>query len=173
VASWRIRSPGKDHSRMPGGVLGMILVLDTSAFFAGIPLEGELCTVPEIAAEIRDIAARCRFETLVSAGLLVREPSAESFGPVDRAAAKTGDAPVLSAADRGLLALAYEVKGTVVSDDFAVRNVAAELGLPVRPVLQRPSTSRVWRFRCTGCGRYYDKPGECPVCGAEVKRKLK
>ena len=28
----------------------------------------------------------------------------------------------------------------------------------------------LWRYRCTGCGRYFEDPTkECPVCGSRVK----
>jgi UPF0271 protein len=41
------------------------------------------------------------------------------------------------------------------------------------PISQRRARSIQWKHRCSGCGRYFRHAGECPVCGAPVKRKLK
>jgi UPF0271 protein len=92
---------------------------------------------------------------------------------IENAASVTGDASVLSRADREVLALALDTGAEVVSDDFAVQNVAHHLGIPVVPLQQRKAKKRRWKFRCTGCGRLAEGPGECPVCGSGLKRTLK
>ncbi|HDR74255.1 MAG TPA: NOB1 family endonuclease [Methanoculleus sp.] len=151
----------------------MIKVLDASAFFIDLHLAGPLFTTPAVADEIKDLAAKCRFDACVAAGLTVAEGSAEALGRVLQAAERSGDAGVISDADAGILALALDLQATLVTDDFAVQNVAHRLGIAVQPILQRKAKPRTWKYRCSGCGRYFGHPGICEYCGAEIRRKLK
>ena len=151
----------------------MRYALDASFFFSGAALDGELLAPPSVVEELADLRSRGRLEVLLAAGLSVRSPSGESLDRVAKAARETGDAPRLSAADRDLLALALELGATIVSDDYAVQNVAFALGLGVRGILQGKARSRRWRFRCTGCNRRYASAGTCPECGSPLKRTLK
>jgi UPF0271 protein len=151
-------------------VVRVIRVLDASAFFAEMPLEGTLLTTPSVVEELRDLRSRGRLEALLATGLRVESPGEGYLLRVEEAAARTGDLGVLSPADRDLLALALERGGTVVTDDFALQNAARELGVPVQPILQRRARKVRWRFRCPGCGATGDTPGPCPVCGADRKR---
>lgn len=153
----------------------MTFVLDTSAFFAageaalaGFGPGDRLLTVPSVLAEVRDAAARCRLELALERGLAVLPPSAEALRAVGTGAVASGDAAKLSATDRDLLALALEHGGTLVTDDFALQNAAHRLGVGCRPIAQRRAEARRRGYRCTGCGRYGDGPGECPVCGAAI-----
>jgi len=148
-------------------------VLDATAFFLDIPLEGELVTTPAVVEELLDATSRCRFEAFAAAGLVVSSPGKSSLQEVQRAAAATGDEPVLSRADREILAVALETGAEVVSDDFAVQNVARHLEIPLVPLQQRRARKRMWKFRCPGCGKLAEGPGECPVCGSGLKRTLK
>ncbi|MDD1653746.1 MAG: nucleotide-binding protein [Methanomicrobiales archaeon] len=148
----------------------MIRVLDASAFFAEVPLDGELLTTPSVVEELRDIRAKGRYESLLAAGLHVESPGRDSLRHVADAADRTGDTGALSPADRDLLALALERAGTVVTDDFALQNTARELGIAVQPILQRRARRIRWRFRCPGCGATADRPGPCPVCGSMRER---
>ena len=151
----------------------MTLVLDASVFFSEIPVEGPAWTTPSVVGELADLHAKCRFEALAAMGLSVREPRAEDLARVAAAAVRTGDAGVLSATDREILALALELSAVLVTDDFAVQNVAHRLGIETRSIRQRAARAIRWRYRCSGCGRYWREPGDCPVCGAAIKRKLK
>jgi UPF0271 protein len=153
------------------------LVLDTSAFFLSLPLTGRLFTVPRVEGELKDLRGKARHAVLIDEGMDVRTPGLQFLRDVERIAKKTGDATVLSETDKDLLALACEVKGTLVTDDYAIQNTALTLGIPVQSVIQREATARIWLIRCTGCGKYYDhvptKAGDCPVCGSPLKRKHK
>jgi UPF0271 protein len=126
-----------------------------------------------VVEELNDFHAKCRFEALAAMGLQVREPREEDLERVAAAALQTGDAGVLSATDQDILALALELSALLVTDDFAVQNVAHRLGITIRSIRQRPARAMRWRYRCSGCGRYWREPGECPVCGAPIKRKIK
>jgi len=148
-------------------------VLDASFFFGEFPAEGDLFTVPSVIEELKDIRAKGNFEKLSAQGLRILSPSEESTGRVLTAAGKTRDIAVISGTDRDLLALALDLGADLVTDDFAIQNVALALGVKTVPILQRKARRVRWRYRCSGCGRYADQAGECPVCGAAIKRKLK
>ena len=148
-------------------------VLDTSLFFTEYPLSGDLFTTPSVIAELTDLRSKCRYETLLAQGLLVSEPDKDSLARVQEAAYRVGDAERLSQTDSDILALAFDLGATILSDDFAVQNVALVLSIPVQPVQQRGAKKRVWKFRCSGCKRFYRASGECPVCGSPIKRTIK
>ncbi len=148
-------------------------VLDAGAFFLDISFSGELYSVAAVVAELRDLRAKCRFDLLEQQGLRVMQPGDQALSEVKSAAGRTGDQGVLSIADGAVLALALEIGGEICTDDFAVQNVAKELGIRVHPIQQRKAVKIQWKYRCAGCGRYYKEPGECLVCGAQIKRKLK
>jgi len=151
----------------------MKYVLDASVFFSDLSLEGELYTTPLILGELKDLRSKGRFEALAASGMIVTEPLPVDVGTVRDAASGSGDLTVISQADTEVLALAYSLGAILVTDDFAVQNVADRLGVAVLPVAQRKAKPRRYTFRCTGCGRYAKDPGICEVCGSELKRKLK
>jgi endoribonuclease Nob1 len=151
----------------------MISILDSSVFFSDFPVEFPAYTTHSVVAELIDLRSKCRYEVFLASGLVVRQPGQELLGRVNEAAGRTGDVSVLSQTDFDLLSLALELNGTIVTDDFAVQNVARKLSISILPIHQRSARARVWKFRCSGCGRYFPKTGECPVCGSLIKRKLK
>jgi len=151
----------------------MKVVCDASFFFGEYPLDGELCTTPEVLSELRDLGSKCRFDLLREQGLTIASPNPGSISRVKRAAASSGDLGVLSETDIGLLALADEINGVIATDDFAIQNVAAVLGVATRPILQRKAKKRQWKLVCTGCLREVESGSDCPVCGASLKRRNK
>jgi UPF0271 protein len=151
----------------------MKLVLDASVFFTDRHFEGELYTTPSVCDELLDIRAKGNYEKLCAAGLTVMSPSRESSEQVTAAAITSRDAGVISETDRDLLALARELGAVLYTDDFALQNVALVLGVETHPITQRKAKRVHWKYRCAGCGRYYNHDGECLVCGAAIKRKLK
>ncbi|WAI02260.1 NOB1 family endonuclease [Methanogenium organophilum] len=146
------------------------VVLDASVFFTDLPVEGECYTTPAVLSEIKTQAAKMRLALLEEQGLRIHAPGPAATAEVAVAARKSGDATVLSETDTGILALARELDAAVMTDDFAVQNTAQRLGVPVIPILQRRAKKRTWKYRCTGCGRYWSAPGVCQVCGAEIRR---
>lgn len=151
----------------------MRYVLDATFFFSDMALEGDLYTVPSVHDELKDIRSKSRFDVLCAGGLTVAVPSQDSLDRADATSGKTRDAAVLSGTDRELIALALELDAVLCTDDFAIQNVALVLGVKTLPILQRKARRVRWKYRCSGCGRYADHDGECPVCGAAIKRKLK
>ena len=151
----------------------MNAVLDASFFFGEFHAEGDLFTVPPVVDELKDIRAKGNFEKWCARGLRVQSPTGESRKRVISVAAATKDVTVISAADRDLLALALDLGADLHTDDFAIQNIALVLGVKTTPILQRKARRVHWKYRCSGCGRYAEQDGECPVCGAAIKRKLK
>lgn len=151
----------------------MKAVLDASVFFSEFHPEGELFTTPSVCDELRDIRSKGNFEKLSAGGLRVVSPGPESIERVTAAAKTSRDTGVISATDTDLLAVTLELKAVLYTDDFAIQNVATVLGVETHPIAQKKARRVHWKYRCAGCGRYYDHDGECPVCGAMVKRKLK
>jgi endoribonuclease Nob1 len=151
----------------------MKIVLDASVFFTDRHPEGDLFTTPSVCDELRDIRSKGNYEKLCAAGLTVLSPARESLEAVSVAATTSRDASVISDTDRELLALTRELGAILYTDDFALQNVAIVLGVETHPISQRKAKRVHWKYRCAGCGRYFDHDGECPVCGAAVKRKLK
>ncbi len=151
----------------------MKCILDSSVFFSQYPVEGELYTTPSVLEELLDLRSKGNFEKLHAEGLRIISPTPESRARVREAAEKTRDARVISETDSDLLALALDCDAVIYTDDFALQNVAAELGVAVHPIQQRAAKKIIWKYRCTGCGKYFENDGECPICGAKIKRKLK
>lgn len=151
----------------------MKAVLDASVFFSEFALEGETFTTPSVCDELMDIRSKGNFEKWCAAGLRVITPARTTLHQVAQAAETSRDKSVISATDAELLALALELDAVLYTDDFAIQNVALVLGVKTSPIQQRRAKRIHWKYRCSGCGRYYDHDGECRVCGAAIKRKLK
>lgn len=148
-------------------------VLDASAFIYGMIPDGEIMTPPTVYAEIRDEASALRLELLT--GLAVRQPEGRYVEEIKNEARETGDIVRLSAPDVDLLALAAgeaaEGKDVaILSDDYAVQNVARKIGMAVLPLHQKRITRKiVWEKRCTGCHRTYAAGEVCSVCGSPLR----
>lgn len=153
-----------------------IQIIDTSAFFLSIPLNGRLMTVSRVVNELKDLRGKARLDVLISRGLIVTDPGRDSITAVIDASEKSGDKTVLSETDIDVLALAYEMRGKLFTDDYALQNTARHMGVSICPILQKNSVKKKWRLRCSGCGKYYERMPEgsvCDVCGSPVKRKIK
>ncbi len=151
----------------------MTYVLDATVFFSEWRGAGDLLTTPAVVDELRDSRSRLRYEVFVAEGLKIKTPSLASVEGIRVTITLTGDVLVLSPTDIELLALSIEENATLVTDDFAIQNVARALNIPTISIQQRPASRRTWRYRCRGCGRYFRTPGICPVCGSEMKRTIK
>jgi len=149
----------------------MNYILDASVFFSDFPVQPGSYTTSSVTGELVDLTSKCRFDLLADQGLQVRNPDHPAILKIKEISGKSGDLPVLSGTDIDILALALELEGTIVTDDYAIQNVAKHLGIAVIPIHQRPAKKRTGKYRCQGCGRYYKNTGECPVCGAVIKRK--
>ena len=78
--------------------------------------------------------------------------------------------------------LSLQLKGELVTDDFAVSNVAKNINIKVIPVMTDGIKNIVtWRYYCPGCefdnylisgtNKTRSRITECPRCGSKLKRK--
>ncbi len=152
-------------------------VLDSSAFYAGTAfLSGKKCyTTSVILEEIRHVKTAA-IEGLIDAGnLQVLDPEIRHVNAVKKAAEKTGDVQKLSDADISALALALQLQTALITDDYALANVAATIGVRVSSSSGKGIKEvRKWTTYCSACGRAFSpKEIECPLCGNKLKRKYK
>lgn len=156
-------------------------VLDSTAFYAGIPYQGSgrYYTTYLVLEEVKHHNVG---SSLIHTRVQVTEPSPESVDKVRSTAIKTGDIGALSQTDVSLLALGLDLKNgdggvSLVSDDFAVRNVAEVLSIPLAPTAMKGGEWKniTWKIYCRGCGKTYTNPKltVCPVCGTKLERKAK
>ena len=151
-------------------------ILDASAFYTGIPFSttNEFFTTSLIFDEIKHIkknhdAIGILLETN---RLKIMDPESEFIDKIKTISKKTGDFNQLSKQDISAIALCLQMNGEIITDDFAISNVAKNLSLKVSPSM----TSGInyignWIYYCPGCRKSFES-GECPLCGTTLKRKL-
>ena len=152
-------------------------ILDASAFYAGVPFRSskDCYTTSLVYDEIKHIKKNHdALGTLLETNRLkIREPDVESTKSATKAAKETGDFPQLSKQDISIIALCIEMKGEIISDDFAVSNVAKNIGLKISPIMtQGIEDVGKWIHYCPGCRTNHTTGKECPMCGTPLKRKL-
>ena len=105
--------------------------------------------------------------------LQIRDPDEKFISMVKDTACKTGDNTTISKQDVSIIALALENKIELITDDFAVTNVARQLKIQTLSLMtQGISTIGKWISYCSMCGKEFSKEKECPICGSKLNRKL-
>jgi UPF0271 protein len=147
-------------------------VLDSSAFINEYHTDEQIASIPLVREELEDESAY-RFDALEGSGMHMHIPEPETVERVERAADETGDLAELSRTDVRLIAAAFELDGRLVTDDYAMQNVAEKLSVAVEVIAQEGiDEQRDWRFQCQGCGREFDENHDrCPICGSDLSRK--
>ena len=147
-------------------------VLDSSAFIHEYHTTEQVATVPLVREELEGESAY-RFDALEGAGMHIHIPNEGTIETVQRAARESGDASELSEADSRLIATAFELDARLVTDDYAMQNVAERLDVPVEVIEREGITEeRTWIFQCQGCGREFEEEHDrCPICGTALSRK--
>jgi endoribonuclease Nob1 len=155
------------------------LVIDASAFYSGFPfLTLSTCyTTNSILNEIKHMNRKYgAIELLIDSDRLkILEADKECLRQVVTMAKKTGDYEKLSTADVSILALAFQLKSTLISDDYAVQNMAATLKIPVGTIGTKGITKvRRWINFCNACGKAYGPNiSQCMLCGNTLRRRFK
>ncbi len=152
-------------------------ILDASAFYAGVPFRSsEDCyTTSLVYDEIQHIKKNhdALGILLETNRLKIREPDEQSTQAAIKAAKNTGDFPQLSKQDISIIALGIETKGQIITDDFAISNVAKNIGLNIVPIMTKGIKDvGKWIHYCPGCKASYQNGKECSICGTALKRKL-
>ena len=152
-------------------------VLDATAFYAGMPFvsNDSFMTTSAVYEEIQHIKTKQGvLEMLQQTNRLqIRDPDKKFTSVVKNTADKTGDSTTLSKQDISIIALALENKIELITDDFAVTNVAKQLKIQTLSIMtQGISTIGKWISYCSMCGKEFSKEKECPICGSKLNRKL-
>ncbi|WP_331235748.1 NOB1 family endonuclease [Natronorarus salvus] len=147
-------------------------VLDSSAFIHEYHTTEQTATIPLVREELADEPSY-RYDAMEGSGMHIHLPNDETVETIRRAARESGDLEVLSDTDVRLLATAFELDGTLVTDDYAMQNVAERLNVSVEVIARDGiDEAREWIFQCQGCGREYDEHHDrCDICGTELARK--
>ncbi len=151
-------------------------VLDSSAFYAGIPFSSKEPShiTSLVYDEIKHIkkdhdAISILIETK---RLMVSDPEDKFTAAAKDAAKKSGDFPNLSQEDISIIALSLQLEAELITDDFTVSNVAKNLNLRVIPIMTSGIKNVVtWVYYCQGCRTNFSKITECPNCGNKLKRR--
>jgi UPF0271 protein len=152
-------------------------ILDASAFYAGVPFGSadDCYTTSLVYEEIKHIKKnQDALGTLLETNRLkIMDPDKESINAAIVSAKETGDFPQLSKQDISIIALCINLKGEIISDDFAITNVAKNIGLKISPIMTNSFQDvGKWVHYCPGCRTNYTTGKECPMCGTPLKRKL-
>jgi len=142
---------------------------------------GEVYTVSAVEDELsKGTMTLLRFHVNKEKGtVIVRSPSPRSLETVEAISAKTGEKGHVSQADREVVALALDLKQdgkdpVIVSDDYAVQNMAAHLHLSYGSLANYGIIHKFdWIMYCPACHRRSVGPEKtCRVCGTDLKRKV-
>ncbi len=147
-------------------------VLDSSAFIHDFHTTEQTATIPLVREELEDESAY-RYDAMEGSGMHIHIPDGDTTEKVKRAAKESGDLSVLSTTDVRLVAASFELDGTLVTDDYAMQNVAEKLGIDVEVIARDGiEEQRQWHYQCQGCGREFDENKDrCPICGTQLARK--
>ena len=152
-------------------------VLDATAFYAGIPFTSSdsFITTSEVYEEIQHIKIKQgALEMLQQTNRLqIRDPDKEFISIVKDTANKTGDITTISEQDISIISLALENKIELITDDFAVTNIARQLKIQTISLMTNGiNIIGKWISYCSMCGKEFSKQKECPICGSKLNRKL-
>ncbi len=154
--------------------------LDAGAFYSGVVFLSsalQYCTTQAILDEVKHIKkSHGAIEALIESNTLqILNSDRESIQNVVAAARETGDYVKLSEADISIIALALQLGIMLVTNDYAVANVATTLKIPVKSVAGKGIThTRRWIAYCSACGRAFGPNAkECRFCGNRLRRKYK
>lgn len=149
-------------------------ITDSAVFIYGYDGDtSQFITVPAVRNEMKSQEALMRFEIACETGTRVEQPDPDIRKKVVSLSRETRDVEELSETDIDILAKAYEYKddSILLTDDYAVQNVASVLGIEFKPIAQKKIKDvLVWGKKCTACRRKFDKGDECPVCGSPLKK---
>ena len=152
-------------------------ILDATSFYAGIPFASKEkhYTTHLVYEEIKHIKKQHgAVNTLVELGRLeLLDPKKQFIEKVTLKAKQTGDFTELSNGDISVIALSLQLNGDIITDDFAVSNVAKQLGINTLPVMTSGISKILQRsLYCIACEREFASGRHCPICGTTLKKRL-
>lgn len=152
--------------------------LDATAFYQGFHLHSDsrCITTGLVFEEISHIQEKLSvLESLISnKKIMILEPSEDSIRKVRSIITQIGETR-LSDADISIVALAKEFNATLVTDDFAVCNLAKTLSINLLNLGTKGiKDRRKWVRFCKSCGRGYPPTQTiCSLCGNKLRVRYK
>ncbi len=148
-----------------------------------LSISGEQFTTSSVFDELNpNTTPYTRLKLAVETGKVkINSPSQSVLGEIEEISKRVGDISVLSKADKDVLAVALTLtrdgfSTVLVSDDYAVQNVAESLGLRYTSLATLGIRYRFrWVMYCPACKRRYAadvKMTVCSVCGTRLKRRV-
>ncbi len=152
--------------------------LDAGAFYTGLVFLSsayQYLTTQAVFEEVKHIKkSHGAIEALLESNTLqIINSDRKNIDQVVAAARTTGDYQKLSEADISIIALALQLKIVLVTNDYAVANVASTLRIPVKSVATKGIIhTRRWIAYCSACGKAFGPNAkECRLCGNKLKRR--
>jgi UPF0271 protein len=142
--------------------------LDATAFYQGFHLHSNntCITTGLVFEEISHIQEKFSvLESLISnKRIVILEPNEKTIKMIKSIITKIGETR-LSKADISIIALAKESNATLVTDDFAICNLAKTLAI---------KDTRKWIKFCKSCGKGYPPSQKvCSLCGNKLRIRFK
>jgi UPF0271 protein len=156
--------------------------LDAGAFYTGIAfLAGSrsesYLTTEAIFSEVKHIKSSLdAAQALIDSGnLQIAQPERIDTEKVVSIAERTGDSVKLSEADISAIALALGKKAKLITNDYAIANVATVMNIPIELISSRHLKEiRKWITYCNVCAKVFGpNASQCTLCGNKLKRKYK
>ena len=155
-----------------------IFVLDATAFYQGFHLRSNITCVTTgmVFEEISHIQSKLSIlESLVlNKRIKIVEPSKNTIKLVESDAKHLGESR-LTAADISIIALAKDYDAILVTDDFAICNLANSMSISLLNLgTQGIRETRKWIKFCKSCGRGYPPTLTiCSLCGNKLRVRYK
>ncbi|MFX1285154.1 MAG: NOB1 family endonuclease [Promethearchaeota archaeon] len=156
-----------------------IFVLDATAFI-GLDFpqlqknpESNFFTTLSVVSELKNFRSRMNLDILKHSGRLqFGIPESNLLKKLKRRIEAIDPQTTLSSTDIEVLALAVQIKGTLISNDLSLQNAALHFKIPIKVISGKKITFlREWQLKCTGCGKIVkDLQQICPICGGFLKR---
>ena len=144
-------------------------VLDTAALLSW-PLEmlmQGICANSQL-NEVQRLSPS-RHLMLEAQGPRFETPDPAAIAVATEASQETGDFSGLSPVDLDVLALAFSLGYTLVTDDYRMQNVCSHRGHPWRGVVQEGVREvRSHALQCVGCESIHPQGEVCPDCGSPL-----
>lgn len=150
-------------------------ILDTSAILSGFVINfNEILITPKVFEEIKKGKAKRNLDLNID-NIKTVEPDQKYEKMVKDAALITNDFLNLSETDIEVLAVAIQYNAIIITNDYAIQNVAKFMSISFQSFgMNQIKSLVIWKYKCTGCSRYFNKfYKECPVCGSPIKRVRK
>lgn len=140
-------------------------------------------TTPQVFDEVaRGKSVEMRARGLIDSGRLkILSPDMESIAKISSSSREIEGSSILTDADLSIIALGIEMtkqtsgkKVVIVTDDYAIQNVASSLNVEYQPVMTKGIRDKGdWLVYCPGCGREQEKETKlCEICGTAYRRRL-